>query len=686
MTTLFRHFNLPVIVGYIIVGIFFGPYALAWIANSQVTHDIAEFGIVFLLFTIGLEFSLTRLRSIKKIVFVHGSLEVIFSIIITAVIGMLLGMSVTQVIIVGAIVAMSSTAITLKQLKEQFELDTAQGNAALGILLFQDLAVIPLLILIPSLANTHSFLLLQSLVWAIGKGILVIILILTFGRWVLRPVFFRIADTRSIELFTLTVLFVTLGVAWITHTFGLSLALGAFLAGIMLGETEFRHQIATEVRPFRDVLLGLFFISIGMQLNIALIRDNWPWVIILLAVLIIFKVVLIYLIGILFGHKKETALQTGIILAQGGEFGFVILNLALSYHLLAQDYSQVILCAVLFSMILAPILIRFNKNIAAKIFPRNFKILHQETQQQLATIEDDLSQHAIICGYGRVGQNVARFLDIRELKYIAFDLDPNRVNNARLAGDNVCYADASHPDILNKAGIATASVVLISFNSYQESLKIISIVRQINQQVPIIVRCFDDQFIDSLYQVGATEVIPETFEASLMIASHLLLLMKVASKDVYHLIDESRKDRYTLLRMIYPGEDTLVFEEADLSQGLHVVTLKDNAYAIGKYITDLPLQSLHVQVKVIRRGTVKIRHALNQQQLPKGMLNESGYQSLKSRVFAMLEQQKRNALDQNQLVLLGQLQQQLQYQKQLRVIAYQQMQERQQSNNIQLPL
>lgn len=612
VTSVFRYFNLPVIVGYLIVGIFVGPHALAWVADSDITRDIAEFGIVFLLFTIGLEFSLAKLLSMKKLVFVYGGMEVLLAILITAIIGKCIGMTLTETIVIGCVVAMSSTAIALKQLKEQLEINTPHGNAALGILLFQDLAVIPVLILIPSLVDVHSYLLLKSLSWALLKGAAAFILILTLGRWVLRPLFFRIAETHSIELFTLTVLLVTLGFAWFTHFLGLSLALGAFLAGMMLGETEFRHQIEAEVRPFRDIFLGLFFISIGMQLNIAVVQYAWVWILLLFFALVIFKFLLITGIGLLLKQAKDTAMQTGIILAQGGEFGFAILSLALTYKLLPNDYAQVILCAILMSMMIAPILIRYNQAIVAKLFPKTFKHTQEGIQEQIKHSSEKLNNHVIICGYGRVGQNVARFLELRNKNYIAFDLDPERVNSARLAGDNVCYADASHPGILQSANINSANVVLISFSDVQETKKIIGLVRQTNKDLPIIVRCHGDEMVTELFEAGASEVIPESYEASLMLASHVLLFMDISNKDIYHLIDNSRKDRYALLRMVFPGEQTLVFEEG-MKQGLQAVRLSAEASAVGKTLHDINLASLHVQVNAIRRGQQKLLEGLEQQ-------------------------------------------------------------------------
>ena len=357
--------HLPPILGYLTVGVVVGPHALAWIADAAHTRAFAEFGLVFLLFTIGLEFSLSLLVRMKAAVLGLGGLQVLLTtLIIAAVSYYYLTLSIQGALVLGGIVAMSSTALVIRQLAEQQELHSPHGRNAVGILLFQDLAVIPFLILVAGPTGAMDTMPLLVVLAALAKGLLALLLILALGRWALRPLFRGIDRLGSTELFTLAVLLVALGAAGLTHQLGLSLALGAFLAGMMLGETEFRQQIEAVIRPFRDVLLGLFFITIGMLLDVQLLWAEAPRILLLLLVLMSFKWLLITGLCRLVGRNSITALRTGLVLAHGGEFGFAILALAFNSRLFPADLGQVVLTALLLSMGLAPLLIRVNGRLA----------------------------------------------------------------------------------------------------------------------------------------------------------------------------------------------------------------------------------------------------------------------------------------------------------------------------------
>lgn len=372
---LFWRLHLPIVSGYIIIGIIVGPYVFHWFSATELTREIAEYGVVFLLFTIGLEFSLTSLFSMYRIVFYYGALQVALSMIVTIIMGFLIGLNWVEAIIVATIVSTSSTAIVLKQLKEQKEVHTSYGRNAVGILLFQDLAAIIFLVNIPSLVSAHLFI---ALGWSLVKGFVAIAFILTVGQLILRPLFHKIARTKSSEIFLLTTLLVALGSAWISSRLGLPLALGAFVAGVMLSETEFRYQLEHEMRPFRDVLLAIFFISIGLQFDIPAIPQTWPWILLLYSALVVFKTILIFLLGIILGHTPSVSLRTGLILAQGSEFGFTILFLADKYKLLTPDYGEVVLGALLLSIITSTLVIKFSESItkylekAMNLFIRRF--------------------------------------------------------------------------------------------------------------------------------------------------------------------------------------------------------------------------------------------------------------------------------------------------------------------------
>jgi len=366
---LFRRLRLPAIVGYLCIGVILGPYAAGLIEDHQVTKDIAEFGIVFLLFMIGLEFSVKKLLAMKQTVLGYGGLQVGIAILVSTLVGVNLGMTLQSAIVVGSIVAMSSTAIVLRELTDRKETGLTFSQNAIGILLFQDIAAVPLLILIPALAGAESGSLTFTLGFSALKGLLAIGILLVLGRVVLRPVFREIHEIKSQELFTLSALLVTLGCAWISHTLGLSLALGGFLAGMMLGETQYRQQIENDVRPFRDVFLGLFFITIGAQFDVSILSSGWMWLLLLFSALVIFKTLLITGLGLVFKHQKTTALSTGLVLAHGGEFGLAILSLAMTYDLLPKEYGQMMLGAIILSMAVTPFMIRHHERVVKLLVP-----------------------------------------------------------------------------------------------------------------------------------------------------------------------------------------------------------------------------------------------------------------------------------------------------------------------------
>jgi len=573
--------KLPSILGYLILGVAVGPLGLGVIKDTHITAELAEIGVVLLLFTIGLEFSLPKLLSLRRFVFLYGGLQVSLTLLLTTLAAQALSIPLSQAIIIGAVSSMSSTAIVSKLLKEQDELDLPHGQRAIGILLFQDLAVIPLMILIPSLEAADLNSIFSELIWAISKGVTAIAAIIVVGNLGLKPLFNRIAKTRSLELFTLTILVVTLSAAWITNRFGLSFALGAFLAGMMLGETEFRHQIATDIRPFRDILLGLFFISIGFLIDLNSIILYWPWILLFLLALIGLKFIIIFL---LCWHGKQdkvmVASQSALVLAQGGEFGLVLLSLAIGKGLLPQDYGQVILVSTFLSMLITPILIRNNLVIMQKIFGGRSYLTDLLPD---INISEKLNGHVIILGFGRVGQNVANIVTKQAIPFIALDLEVDRVKVAYKAGENVYYGDASQGEILEACHIRSAKSVVISFYHPSQSTVIIQQIRKISQSIPIIARCYDEVDADKLYDLGVNEVIPESVEASLMLAFHLLLRVNVPLKKAWDTIEGIRKNHYAAINYLFPDSEE-IDEHQELITALEV---SSSCYLNGKSLGEL---------------------------------------------------------------------------------------------------
>ncbi|MBI3545533.1 MAG: cation:proton antiporter [Gammaproteobacteria bacterium] len=605
LVALFRFLHLPQILAYLAAGILVGPYGMAWIPDLDSTRTLGEFGLVFLMFTIGLEFSLSKLVAMKTIVFGLGGAQVLISTVVFGLVAWWLGVAPQGAIIIGGMLAMSSTAIVMKMLVEQLEQTSRHGRHAMSVLLFQDLAVVLFLILVPALSGE-----LQQSVWStLGgvaiKSMLVLVTIIFLGRWLLRPLFHQVAATRLREYFMFTVLLLTLASAWVTQTAGLSLALGAFLAGMMLGETEYRHQVEGDIMPFRDILLGLFFVTIGMMLDVSILRQMWLLVLACVAGIILFKTILIFGLGRLFALENGVALRTGLVLSQVGEFAFALLLQADQFHLFSAAVSQVVLASVILSMMVAPLLVRHNGNFAKRVFPS----YNRARESKLGVIRaeaDNAAKHVIICGYGRSGQNLAWMLEQEGVSYFALDLDPVRVRDARDAGKPVVYGDVTRRDVLEAAGLSRAVALAISFHNVASSLKILEITRHASNNMPVIVRTMDDADLERLNAAGATEVVPESLEGSLMMGSHLLLLLGVPVSRIVRHVRDVRRDRYRMLRGFFHGEDMFDGKETHAYQErLHSITLPDKAYAVGKLLAELPLEKAGVSVSAVRRGGIR---------------------------------------------------------------------------------
>lgn len=603
-----RRVHFPPILSYIIVGILVGPYGLGWIQSEENIHFLAEFGIVFLLFSLGLEFSVSQMIAMRKLVFGLGAFQVGITAVLFYFIATALGMDSRSAIVIGSAFALSSTAIVIKQLIEQSELQTRHGKAALGILIFQDLMAIPLLILIPSLGQSSGDeQLITELLKALGNGLIVIVVMLLAGRLLLRPLFHEVASAKSAELFTLAVLTVVLGAAAFTEELGISMTLGAFIAGVMLGETEYRHQIEADIRPFQDVLLGLFFVTVGMMISPQLIFDHF-WAILGMTIMIVaLKFTTIFSVLKLFKKSSDVALRTALSLAQVGEFGLVVMTLAFSFNLLPEALGQQLLTAAVLSMMISPFLIKFNgqiaKRLTASAYQENVETLVENIESQSHFLKD----HVIICGFGRVGQTVAKFLSKNAIPYIALDLDIQRVKEAQDAGEPVFFGDCANPTLLKAAHIHQAKSAIITFDDFHTSLKTLRAIKNLDSKLPTLVRTRDDAHLDEFIENGATEVVPETFEASIMLASHLLLMLGVSPSKVLKESRQARQDRYKLLEDYYPGEGGTAEAQKHqvMNAIIHPITLEqDNAY-IGQTVADLPLSEYDVELKAVNRGGVR---------------------------------------------------------------------------------
>ncbi len=555
-----RFLKLPPMLGYLVVGVVIGPNALAFAQNSEGIRHLAEFGVVFLMFVIGLEFNLPKLKAMRRFVFGLGFFQVVLTLFIVTSVSVFLsvmaptlwGMSWQTALTLAGAMAMSSTAIVIKLMSDRLELDSEHGKRVLGVLLFQDLAVVPLLVLIPAL-NAPPEQLMTALFFAAAKAVLLITLLLTGGQRVMRWWLLLVARRQTEELFVLNVLLITLGLAWITELAGLSLALGAFVAGMLISETEFKHRVETDIKPFHDVLLGLFFITIGMMLDWRIIWDRWAFVLFLVTVPVAFKFVLIAALTRMGGATEGISLRTGLYLAQAGEFGFVLLTLGNQNKLIPPDWLNPVLASMVLSMMATPFIIMHANQWVMKWSATDW--LQQSLEMtQLAQKSINTKKHVIICGYGRCGQNLAKLLKTQNISYIALDLDPDRVNRALSQGDQVAYGDAARLQSLMAIGLERASAVVITYLDNASAFKVLALAQEHAPHVPVVVRTQDDHDLAKFQAAGASEVVPETIEGSLMLATHALALVGVPMKRVIRMVQAQRLQRYELLRDYDPGE------------------------------------------------------------------------------------------------------------------------------------
>ena len=601
-----RKLALPAILGYLAVGMLLGPHALALAADNETTRLLADFGVVFLVFTLGLEFSLPRLVAMRWEVLGVGGAQVLITTGVVAAGAMLFfDVAPAVAVLIGGAVAMSSTAIIIAQLTEQSENNRTHGRLAVAICLFQDLSFPLLLALLSALSGGVGSVDAAHILGAIGVATLALLLVLAAGRWLLRPLFLMIASVRSAELFSLAVLLAVLASAWATHAVGLSLALGAFLAGMMLAETEFRHQVEATIRSYREVLLGLFFITVGMLLDVGLLLRDLPLVTAILAGMLLLKAAVVAVVAKPATKSWFKSLRTGVIVSQGGEFGFALLILLLRNSLLDPAIVQPLLAATVLSMVISPLIIRHNRRITRVILRETGNPQTEAMRQERVTLAAADREHVVICGFGRVGQNIARVLEQSGFEYIALDVDPYRIRAGRQAGDPVVYGDAGQVKVLENVGLAQASVVVITFANPDVALRILRAVRELRADVPILVRTQDDTKLTELQAAGATEVVPETFEASLMLLSHLLLLVKLPVGAVIRTVNDIRSHRYSMLRQYFRDayaehlDQTHAFREE-----LHSVILPPHAWAVGRSITDLRERGAEVTVNAVRRDGI----------------------------------------------------------------------------------
>lgn len=606
LVSLSRRLHVPPILNYIIVGIIVGPFGFGIIQSEASINFLAEFGIVFLLFAIGLEFSLTQMMSMRKVVFGFGGLQVFLTGLVVFAVSLLFEFSFETSLVIASAFALSSTAIVIKQLTEQSEIQTRHGRATVGILIFQDIMAIPLLILIPALGTASGESLPAELGMAFLKGAIVVVVMLFAGRYLLRPLFHEVASSKSQELFTLTVLTVVLTAAAFTEEMGISMTLGAFLAGMMLGETEYRHQIEADIRPFQDILLGLFFITVGMMIAPSLIQEHFFSILVITLGIMALKAMVIFVIMKTFKRPDGVSVRTAVSLSQVGEFGLVLMTLALSYEVLPSELGQLLLTSAVLSMMATPFMIKFNGKIAKWLCRESYGSNLTEIENVIKEESKFLSDHVVLLGFGRVGQTTAKFLEQAHVPFVALDMDIKRVQEAQQSGEPVYFGDSGKESIVKATNLSKAKVAIITFHDHHAAMKTLRTLTNVAPHVPVLVRTQDDAHLNELTRAGATEVVPDTFESSIMLASHLLLMIGHPPSQVIKQTRAARADRYGLLNGLYVGEsDHVTFDQSQIGQVIQPFAINESAFAVGKQLKDLDTESIDVLIKSVKRGKVR---------------------------------------------------------------------------------
>lgn len=549
---LVRRLRISPVFGYLVVGLAIGPHgvvrfadALPWLRHFAITdlagvRPLAELGVVFLLFMIGLELSLDRLWAMRRRVFGLGGAQVVLTGAVIALIASFFDNTLAAAVVLGAGFALSSTAIVMQLLTENRRLGTATGQTSFAILLCQDLAVLPILFLVGAFATQSDASVAATFAWAIGQALVAIGSILFIGRLVIRPVFRFVGSTASREMFLAFVLLVIVGSALATEQVGLSMALGAFLAGLLFAETEYRHEIGVDIEPFKGLLLGLFFVSIGMSIDLAEVAAKPLWLIASVFGLYMVKSPIVYALARWFGEPRPVALEAGLLLGQGGEFAFLVVGMAYGLGLMPNDTAQFMLIVTGITMIATPPVAHFARKVARAVETRE-----ADRGQRDTDIPVGLSDHVIIVGYGRVGQMLGSVLDGQKLPHVGLDIDANLVARYRSVGAGIFYGDATRPDILRRLGVDRAAALVVTMDSPRAAERVVATARRHWPGLVIYARARDGAHAARLIAHGASHVIPETIEASLQLSEMVLIGVGVPDEASRRIIEVRRQAEQT---------------------------------------------------------------------------------------------------------------------------------------------
>ncbi len=605
---LFHRFRLPTIVGFMITGVLIGPFGLGLITDVKAIEVLAEIGVVLLLFTIGLEFSLRRIAEMKRVVLLGGSLQVSLTTFLVTVVAYLWGSPLRQAIFFGFLFALSSTAIVLKSYVDRAEVDAPHGRAGVGILLFQDLSIVLMMLLVPVLGGQETSA--ARIALTLGSALAAVAVVIVAARKVVPFLLYHIVKLRSPELYIIFVVLMSLGTAWLTSSIGLSLALGAFIAGMVLSESEYSHQIIADILPFRDVFNSIFFVSIGMLLSLSALRAQLPIVLAWTVALLIGKAAVCMLVVRLLGYSLRVSIVAGLGLAQIGEFSFILARAGLPQGLLTDSDYQKFLAASILSMIATPFLIRAAPrigNAVHKLFAPGS--LLEPTVKGFRPSEVDLREHVLIVGYGLNGRNLALVLSKVKIPYLVLELNAQVVREASRRGERIIYGDATRSEVLHHVGVKDARVIVLAISDPTAARHTVSVARQMNPDIHVIVRTRYMAEVSDLLQLGADDVIPEEFETGIEIFSRVLQRYGIGGSEIRRQIADVRREAYQMLRepsmpLIEPGN----IAEALSGVSTETVTVGPDWEAAGKTIGELRLRTKTgaTIIAVIRDGITDI--------------------------------------------------------------------------------
>lgn len=548
---LFNLIRMPSILAFFVSGIVIGPHGLGLIGSVSQVELIAELGIIFLLFTIGMDFSLDKFSQIKRYAVIGGSLQVGITVLAVFLVSLAMGLPISESIFIGLLVSFSSTAIILRLLQEKKQLDSIHGRTALGILIFQDLAVVVVILLTPLLSGANSSAL-ENWPQLLALGVGLIVLTLVSGRWLVPELLHFIARFKRRDLFLLTIIVICFGVTWITSNLGLSTALGAFLAGLIISNSEYKHQAMGNILPFQDIFLSLFFISIGMLLNIGFVIENLPLIIVLTVAVILLKSVIAGAVAAILGLSFRVMVLVGLMLSQIGEFSFILAAVGVEYNIISDSFFQLILSVTIMTMSLTPFFkdrAHQISNYLEKILPVPDRVL-SGTYSLPQPRETPPEDHLIIVGFGVNGKNMARAAQQAKIPYVVVELNPQIVRRKKTMGEPIYYGDASQPTVLNQLNVSEARIMVVAISDPVGSRKIVDMARKLNSNLYIIVRTRYIYEMEQLHSLGADEVIPEEFETSVEIFSRVMNQYNLSEDKIHEFVNEIRSDGYEMFRTL----------------------------------------------------------------------------------------------------------------------------------------